>query len=136
MSAAAVEIGLVRHFPTAWNAAGRLQGRSDIPLSDAARAELATRRLPPRWRGLPSTRIEPCIAAHSRARWMTNDTVRARTAFSRVVRWRPGGVTSSQWKPTTSRPAPRTCSPSVAARSSSSALGSAASVNGATSTPS
>jgi probable phosphoglycerate mutase len=48
-----IEIGLVRHFPTDWNAAGRLQGRTDVPLSEAARAELAGRRLPTRWRGLP-----------------------------------------------------------------------------------
>jgi len=47
------ELGLVRHFPTDWNAAGRLQGRTDVPLSDAARAALAGLRLPERWRGLP-----------------------------------------------------------------------------------
>lgn len=47
------EIGLLRHFPTDWNAEGRLQGRTDVPLSAASREELAGRRLPPRWRGLP-----------------------------------------------------------------------------------
>ncbi len=48
-----IEIGLLRHFPTDWNAAGRLQGRTDVPLSQASREELKGRRLPERWRGLP-----------------------------------------------------------------------------------
>lgn len=40
---------LIRHFPTAWNAEQRLQGRSDIPLTAEARAKLATLRLPAPW---------------------------------------------------------------------------------------
>ncbi len=47
------KIALLRHFPTAWNEAGRLQGRADIPLSPEGRAALAGLRLPPRWRGAP-----------------------------------------------------------------------------------
>lgn len=47
----AIEIGLVRHFPTEWNAEGRLQGHTDIPLSAEGRAALAGARLPARWRG-------------------------------------------------------------------------------------
>lgn len=42
-------IALLRHGPTAWNRAGRIQGRSDIPLDDSARADLAALRLPPPW---------------------------------------------------------------------------------------
>jgi len=42
-------IALMRHFPTAWNGAGRLQGQIDIPLTDAARAQLAGLALPPAW---------------------------------------------------------------------------------------
>jgi probable phosphoglycerate mutase len=36
-------LALIRHGPTAWNAAGRLQGRSDTALSPAGHAELAAR---------------------------------------------------------------------------------------------
>lgn len=50
MSASGAEITgrllLLRHAPTAWNAAGRLQGRSDQPLSAEGRALAATWRLP------------------------------------------------------------------------------------------
>lgn len=44
-------IALIRHFPTDWNAEGRLQGRTDRPLTDVARAELAGYALPPPWDG-------------------------------------------------------------------------------------
>lgn len=37
---------VLRHAPTAWNEAGRLQGRADPPLSPAGRARLARWRLP------------------------------------------------------------------------------------------
>ena len=37
---------LLRHGPTAWNEAGRIQGRSDPPLSTAGRQEVARWRLP------------------------------------------------------------------------------------------
>ncbi len=43
-------IAFIRHGPTAWNAEGRIQGRSDVVLSDAGRAEVARWRVPPQWR--------------------------------------------------------------------------------------
>lgn len=41
-----MRICLIRHGTTAWNAAGRIQGRRDIPLSDAGRAQVRSWRLP------------------------------------------------------------------------------------------
>ncbi|WP_420013459.1 histidine phosphatase family protein [Tateyamaria sp.] len=42
-------LALLRHGHTAWNRAGRIQGRTDIPLDDVARAHLAELRLPHDW---------------------------------------------------------------------------------------
>lgn len=44
-------LALLRHGHTHWNRAGRIQGRSDIPLDDDARAELAAMQLPAPWDG-------------------------------------------------------------------------------------
>ncbi len=37
---------VIRHGPTAWNAEGRIQGRSDVPLSPTGRDAVRTWRLP------------------------------------------------------------------------------------------
>jgi probable phosphoglycerate mutase len=47
-----IRLALLRHGHTAWNRAGRIQGRTDEPLDDAARAHLAALRLPPEWAGV------------------------------------------------------------------------------------
>lgn len=44
-----IRIAFIRHGTTAWNRAGRIQGRSDIPLEPQARAEFAALTLPPEW---------------------------------------------------------------------------------------
>ncbi|WP_417838711.1 histidine phosphatase family protein [Tritonibacter scottomollicae] len=46
-----IRLALLRHGHTAWNRAGRIQGRSDIALDDTARAELAAQALPEDWQG-------------------------------------------------------------------------------------
>ncbi len=40
---------LLRHYPTAWNAEARLQGRADIPLTDAAQETLKGLVMPSPW---------------------------------------------------------------------------------------
>ena len=44
-----ISLALLRHGHTPWNREGRIQGRSDIPLDDAARHDLADQQLPPGW---------------------------------------------------------------------------------------
>lgn len=45
-------LACLRHGETAWSAAGRIQGRADIPLSEAGRTALRGRELPPACRGM------------------------------------------------------------------------------------
>ncbi len=46
-------LALLRHAPTAWNDAGRLQGRADPRITPASRAALAGWMLPAPWAGWP-----------------------------------------------------------------------------------
>ena len=41
-----IRLALLRHGHTAWNRAGRIQGRSDIPLDAQAREDLSGYALP------------------------------------------------------------------------------------------
>ena len=58
-----VLVALLRHGDTAWSAAGRIQGRMDVPLSDAGRARLRAFRLPPACRGMRivTSPLERCL---------------------------------------------------------------------------
>lgn len=42
-------LALIRHGHTAWNRAGRIQGRTDIPIDAEAEAQLSQLALPPPW---------------------------------------------------------------------------------------
>jgi probable phosphoglycerate mutase len=66
-------IALLRHFPTGWNQAHRLQGQVDIPLTDEARARLHTLALP---------------APRDRARLITSPLERARETTEILARGR------------------------------------------------
>ena len=44
-----IRLALMRHGPTGWNRAGRIQGSSDIPLDDEAREGLGGLALPEPW---------------------------------------------------------------------------------------
>ncbi|WP_300008875.1 histidine phosphatase family protein [Pseudonocardia sp.] len=55
---------LVRHGETAWNAAHRLQGDHDVPLSEAGRAQARA--------------LDPLVAAHVPVRVVTSPLARAR----------------------------------------------------------
>lgn len=48
---AATDLVLMRHAVTDWNIARRIQGHTDIPLSDLGRRDAATWRLPAEFRG-------------------------------------------------------------------------------------
>ena len=63
MTGAPLPIVLIRHGETAWNTEGRIQGSSDIPISDAGRGAVARWRVPDEFAGF---------------RWMASPLVRAR----------------------------------------------------------
>ena len=44
-----IDVVVIRHAPTTWNDAGRIQGQTDVPLSEEGRRSLARRRLPERF---------------------------------------------------------------------------------------
>ena len=44
-----IDVVMIRHAVTAWNEAGRIQGRTDIPLCERGRRALAGKRLPERF---------------------------------------------------------------------------------------
>lgn len=69
-----MKIGLLRHGRTDWNDAGRLQGRTDIPLSMAERENLSALTLPPDWQGV-DVLSSPLSRAHETAKLVTGRDV-------------------------------------------------------------
>jgi len=47
-----IRFAMLRHGHTSWNRAGQIQGSTDIPLDDQARADLGGFRLPADWQGV------------------------------------------------------------------------------------
>jgi broad specificity phosphatase PhoE len=58
---------LIRHGPTAWNAAGKVQGQSDVPLSALGRARVRRWRLPEAFAGFAWI-ASPLVRASETAR--------------------------------------------------------------------
>ena len=75
-----IRLALLRHGHTAWNRAGRIQGRTDIPLDDAARAQLSALRLPPGWEDADVV-ASPLSRAMETAQLVTRRTPRAQPAL-------------------------------------------------------
>jgi broad specificity phosphatase PhoE len=71
-----VKLVLIRHGRTAWNEEGRMQGRADLPLSPAGRAEVLGWRLPAAW---------------ADARWLSSPLCRA-TETAALLTDRPVAV--------------------------------------------
>jgi broad specificity phosphatase PhoE len=62
----ALKIALIRHGPTEWNAEGRIQGRTDIPLSAVGRTQMA-RLAPPAEFALARAYVSPLSRARETA---------------------------------------------------------------------
>ncbi|MFL4468823.1 histidine phosphatase family protein [Tateyamaria armeniaca] len=75
-----IRLALLRHGHTAWNRAGRIQGRTDIPLDDAARAQLRDLRLPPGWENADIV-ASPLSRAMETGALVTGRTPRAEPAL-------------------------------------------------------
>ncbi|MCV3270810.1 histidine phosphatase family protein [Roseobacter sinensis] len=69
-----IRLALLRHGHTAWNRAGRIQGRTDVPLDAEAEAQLAAMHLPAPW---------------DRAALWSSPLARARCTAERVANRRP-----------------------------------------------
>lgn len=68
-----IRLALLRHGHTAWNRAGRVQGRTDIPLDAEAVAQLSSLRLPEDWQDAQLV-SSPLQRAFETARLVTGRT--------------------------------------------------------------
>lgn len=97
-------LALLRHGDTPWSAEGRIQGRSDVPLSDAGRAAVRAMALPPQCSGMrivssplarcvetaallgaPQARREPRLAEMSWGAWEGRRLAELRAELGRAM---------------------------------------------------
>ena len=78
-----IRLALLRHGHTTWNRAGRIQGRSDIPLDAAARAELSAQTLPPPWQDADLV-SSPLLRAYDTASLVGNQAPRPVLALTEM----------------------------------------------------
>lgn len=104
-------VAFIRHGITGWNQEGRIQGQTDIPLSDVGRAELRGRRVPASFRqarcvasplvraletarllGLADPELEPCLKEMDWGEWegCTLQDLRARAGADMLQNERRG----------------------------------------------
>lgn len=75
-----IRLALLRHGHTSWNRAGRIQGRTDIPLDEDARQALSRLRLPGGWEGADVV-SSPLARAVETGRLITGTAPRTREAL-------------------------------------------------------
>ncbi len=119
-----MKIAFLRHGPTEWNALGKVQGHTDVPLSEAGIAKMASLRLPDtiiatrvfvsplsrarqtaRLLGLPDDRSDPRLMEQNWGQWegLTREEVFARDGTDAFLKagsargeiFRPGGGEST-----------------------------------------
>lgn len=78
-----IRIALLRHGHTAWNRAGRIQGRSDIALDDLARSDLAQYSFPPAWQGADLW-SSPLLRAYDTAKIVAGRTPKTAAALTEM----------------------------------------------------
>lgn len=83
-----MKIAFLRHGPTEWNALGRIQGHTDIPLSAEGAAKMAALRLPD---SIAASRVfvSPLVRARQTARLLglSDDVTDARLMEQHWGRW-------------------------------------------------
>src|SRR6266404_5849758 len=85
-------VALLRHGDTAWSAEGRIQGRSDVPLSDAGRAALSRFQLPARCTetaallGAPDAARDARLVEMSWGAWQGSLLAELRTQLGEAMR--------------------------------------------------
>jgi probable phosphoglycerate mutase len=90
-----LRIAFLHHGPTGWNAEGRIQGHTDIPLSEAGLAKMSGLRVPTEFGGArlfssPSTRAQQTAAALG----LLNPALDARLMEQNWGRWE--GLTTDE----------------------------------------